>query len=619
MKPKEVKMWLTKAVEHPLDVPPVLLEGPPGIGKSAIPKQVAEENNINFVDIRLAQRDVTDLRGIPAVIDGKARWLPPPELPTEGKGILMLDEITSCPPLTQASAYQLTLDRRISEYELPDGYYIVAAGNRLEDRAVVYRMSTALMNRFHHINFEVSKDDWIDWALASGIDANVIGFVAWRPELLSPGFDPASSEKAFATPRCLGKETLVKMWDKTEKPISEIVVGDEIVGYQGAFVKSKVTKIFRTFIQKGMEVSTPKRKVRASLNHHFLTQVGYLTSEELSSKLPVYICSEGDSNVYWKSNEKEKGLVKETQSDNGGQSIPSGYYRWRRKFFLNSQTSLGENLLRATVLYAKLLTFVPGLLSDKRIFGFERQEVWAKTSLAGQVYGITLRQPCSLPNRGIATLSCPKETCCSSNKRVYSRTPQAKIWSDVSSYSEDARIEGGDKTDKLKTTRELVSTRVRDYSEVFYDFTTETGNYVANGFIVHNSWEFSSDILKVAPKSLLPELLEGTVGRGATAEFMAFLKVQTELPDLNKIFQGENFVPKRTDLKYALVSALASRAKGVKQCDRLVLYSEHLPEEFGVLLVAMLVNKDEETMYLVPSFDKWVHKHSDVIISKKMI
>ncbi len=67
-------------------------------------------------------------------------------------------------------------------------------------------------------------------------------------------------------------------------------------------------------------------------------------------------------------------------------------------------------------------------------------------------------------------------------------------------------------------------------------------------------------MIKISAKTMLPELLEGTIRKGATAEFMAFLKVRPELPDINKIFQGGNFVPKRMDLKYALVSALVSLA-----------------------------------------------------------
>lgn len=209
---------------------------------------------------------------------------------------------------------------------------IVAAGNRLEDRAVVYRMSTALANRFWHIDFEVSLDNWTEWALKHGINANILGFLQWRPELLAPEFDPNSSEKAFPTPR---------------------------------------------------------------------------------------------------------------------------------------------------------------------------------------------------------------------------------------------------------------------------------------------SWEFASKNLLLTNRyNLLAAILEGTVGKGATSEFMAFIKLQTELPNLGKILSSEDdSVPHKTDLKYALISALVTKASTPKQIDRLIQYSELLPEEFGILLVTMLVSKvGEKTVALAPAMEKWAQNHIDVIL-----
>jgi hypothetical protein len=114
---------------------------------------------------------------------------------------VILDEITSCPPLMQAVSYQLVLDRRIGEEELKDGWYVMAAGNQLKDRAVVYRMSTALANRFFHVHFDVNIDDWVEWAMKGKINPNIIGFLSWRPELLAPEFNPESDEKAFPSPR----------------------------------------------------------------------------------------------------------------------------------------------------------------------------------------------------------------------------------------------------------------------------------------------------------------------------------------------------------------------------------------------------------------------------------
>ncbi len=102
--------------------------------------------------------------------------------------------------MVQASAYQLILDRKIGEYTLPDGWAIVAAGNRESDRGVVFRMASPLANRFIHLEMEVYVDDWKTWALANNIDASIIGFISYRPDALFD-FNTKSDNKAFATPR----------------------------------------------------------------------------------------------------------------------------------------------------------------------------------------------------------------------------------------------------------------------------------------------------------------------------------------------------------------------------------------------------------------------------------
>lgn len=47
------------------------------------------------------------------------------------------------PPLVQASAYQFILDRCLGEYMVPDGYSVIGAGNRLEDRAIIRELRIA--------------------------------------------------------------------------------------------------------------------------------------------------------------------------------------------------------------------------------------------------------------------------------------------------------------------------------------------------------------------------------------------------------------------------------------------------------------------------------------------
>lgn len=183
---------------------PVMIWGPPGVGKSQIVAQVAKAHSVTVIDLRLSQMEPSDLRGIPFRIGNRVEWAPPSMLPDASRhgscGILFLDEITSAPPAVSAAAYQLILDRRLGDYFLPEGWAIFAAGNRMGDRGVTYMMPSPLANRFSHFELEASLDDWVSWAYRNGIDERLVGFLRFRPELLFE-YDPARNPVAFPTPR----------------------------------------------------------------------------------------------------------------------------------------------------------------------------------------------------------------------------------------------------------------------------------------------------------------------------------------------------------------------------------------------------------------------------------
>ena len=183
---------------------PVMLWGPPGVGKSQMIAQVAAQHGVPLIDIRLSQMEPSDLRGIPFRDNELVEWAIPAMLPDAERhgatGILFLDEITSAPPSVSAAAYQLILDRKLGAYEIPDGWAIFAAGNRQGDRGVTYTMPAPLANRFSHFEVDINVDDWVAWAYANNIDDRIIAFVRFRPELLFD-FDPAHNPSAFPTPR----------------------------------------------------------------------------------------------------------------------------------------------------------------------------------------------------------------------------------------------------------------------------------------------------------------------------------------------------------------------------------------------------------------------------------
>jgi len=143
---------------------PLHIWGACGVGKSQIVHQVADDLDYDFLDVRAVQLDPVDLRGLPRISADQTEWVPPKFLPTSGKGILFLDELTSAPQMTQAGCYQLVLDRRLGEYRLPDDWVVIAAGNQASERGVHFSMPRPWRNRFVHLELEADLDDWCKWA-----------------------------------------------------------------------------------------------------------------------------------------------------------------------------------------------------------------------------------------------------------------------------------------------------------------------------------------------------------------------------------------------------------------------------------------------------------------------
>lgn len=212
---------------------PVMIWGPPGIGKSDLVESVCNSyENSHLIDLRLSLFEPTDLRGYPApdMDAGKMVWLPPADLPTaemaEQYDIiwLFLDELNGAAPAVQAAAYQLILNRRIGQYVLPENVVIVAAGNRDGDKGVTYRMPKPLANRFMHYEIRVEFQDWLTWATDKGINADVVGYLTFSKADLYT-FDSASSERSFATPRSwtFVSETLDDCEDFSDEEVTDMI------------------------------------------------------------------------------------------------------------------------------------------------------------------------------------------------------------------------------------------------------------------------------------------------------------------------------------------------------------------------------------------------------------
>jgi hypothetical protein len=239
---------------------PVFMWAGPGVGKSSIIRQIAAEMGGLCVDMRLSQMSPTDIIGIP-YFDKTAnvmRFAPPSRLPSEAFAkdqpiiILFLDEMNSAPPAVQAAAYELVLDRRCGEYELPENVRVMAAGNRESDRGVTYRLATPLANRLLHFDLKVDFDSWLDWALTVSVHPDIIAYISTFKSSLYD-FDPNSASKSFPTPRS---------WEFVSKLLSTNTEADpmtdsEIRAFVGSAVGSGEAVKFMNYLKVGKDLPKP--------------------------------------------------------------------------------------------------------------------------------------------------------------------------------------------------------------------------------------------------------------------------------------------------------------------------------------------------------------------------
>lgn len=169
---KELKPMIKDALRKNISV---LVRGSPGLGKSSMAQELADEFNLPLIDIRLAQKDPTELGGIYfPIVDannkedyGKMRLFPPDWAirASQAPAFIFLDEINAATSKAQqAAAYQIVLERRVGNTKFHPDTVVMAAGNLASDQAIVTPLSSALNNRFLHFVLKPDLASWLEWA-----------------------------------------------------------------------------------------------------------------------------------------------------------------------------------------------------------------------------------------------------------------------------------------------------------------------------------------------------------------------------------------------------------------------------------------------------------------------
>ena len=187
-----------------------MLWGVAGAGKTASIEALAQDMEIGFMDFRANQYDAGELGGLPWAQGDRMIRLRPQYLPTEGVGILFVDELPQAPVANQNIIGQLVNERRIGEHVLPDGWTVVCAGNQMHHRAGTNAMPSHLKDRLLHITIVPDLDDALQYMAANGIDNRILSFLRFQPEHLSK-FD--KDVNACPSPRSWEKAHQILSWN----------------------------------------------------------------------------------------------------------------------------------------------------------------------------------------------------------------------------------------------------------------------------------------------------------------------------------------------------------------------------------------------------------------------
>lgn len=243
--PKKLKSRIIRCLEKQR-VP--FVKGPPGVGKSAMMRDIAKEFGLKLIDVRMSQCTPEDLMGLPMRDGNRARFIPFNMFPVEGDPVpegkngwlLFLDEYNSCSKAVEAAGYKLVLDRMVGTLNLHENVFVVAAGNREQDKAIVNRSSTASQSRFIHFELEPNLADFKEIAIKKGYDSRVVGFLDFKPSLMSD-FKPDHTGHTYACPRTwefVSDFILGLDYDDIDLPLLAGTIGDGPAIEFHAFLKA---------------------------------------------------------------------------------------------------------------------------------------------------------------------------------------------------------------------------------------------------------------------------------------------------------------------------------------------------------------------------------------------
>lgn len=262
---------------------PIFIYGAPGIGKTQIVAQAADELGVDLVFLDLQFMNPEDFLGIPKQIDieepkfddgkvvsggkGFTRSNPPLLLPRDNRphgkgGIIFMDEMNRSNKVVLSSVMQFVQQGRIGEYNLPDKWVIVSAGNRPEE-ADVAEFDFALADRFIILNYVPTIEGWAEWARKNGkIFPELVTFLMHNKDLFHQ-LDVEKEVKNFPSPRSWSDSAL-QIYDEVQdegvnswRDLPDSTIANIFYDNVGPFAAGKISdylKILKRISDQEMEM-----------------------------------------------------------------------------------------------------------------------------------------------------------------------------------------------------------------------------------------------------------------------------------------------------------------------------------------------------------------------------